>query len=72
MLNIRGIAFTIQLQQVEEKQHWLEPIQALLQEFGDAFQLPQGLPLQRVCNHCIPLINPQQPVKVRLYHYPFY
>ncbi|KAI5441763.1 hypothetical protein KIW84_010996 [Lathyrus oleraceus] len=43
---------------------------ALLSQFDDIFAEPQGLPLERLQDHAIPLIEGSNPVKVRPYRYP--
>lgn len=42
----------------------------LLDEFGEVFQAPSGLPPSRACDHSIPLIDGASPVSVRPYRYP--
>lgn len=42
----------------------------LLVEFEDVFQLPKGLPPNRLQDHKIPLIDKTQVVKIRPYRYP--
>lgn len=42
----------------------------LLDEFGDVFDAPSGLPPSRPCDHSIPLVEGATPVSVRSYRYP--
>jgi len=42
----------------------------LLQQYGDVFDPPSGLPPSRACDHEIPLIEGATPVSVRPYRYP--
>jgi len=48
------------------------PLQELLQQFGDVFQEPKGLPRPWSHDHVITLQEGISPVSVRLYRYPFY
>jgi len=48
------------------------PISPILQEYGDVFQEPKGLPPNRSYDHSIPLQPGVQAVSVRPYRYPFY
>ncbi|XP_016670128.1 uncharacterized protein [Gossypium hirsutum] len=45
-------------------------LQGLLDEFIDIFQVPTSLPLPRLQDHMIPLIDESKVVKVRPYRYP--
>jgi hypothetical protein len=45
------------------------PIQQLMQTFEDLFAEPTDLPLDRPCNHSIPLVPGAQPVNVRPYRF---
>jgi len=48
------------------------PISPILQEYGDVFQEPKGLPPNRSYDHSIPLQPGIQAISVRPYRYPFY
>jgi hypothetical protein len=43
---------------------------ALLDEFGEVFDKPSGMPPHRSCDHSIPLVPGATPVSVRPYRYP--
>jgi hypothetical protein len=47
-----------------------EDLQAVLSEFSDLFQQPEGLPPSRACDHAIPLISGARPVSIGPYRYP--
>uniref|UniRef100_A0ACD5UGC3 Uncharacterized protein n=1 Tax=Avena sativa TaxID=4498 RepID=A0ACD5UGC3_AVESA len=44
-------------------------VHKVLQQFGDVFEDPAGLPPQRACDHHIQLIEGAQPVRIRPYHH---
>lgn len=48
----------------------LEELANLLEEFGEVFETPSGLPPSRECDHTIPLVEGASPVSVRPYRYP--
>lgn len=56
----------------ENDEPHLEGLLEVLQEFEGVFDVPQGLPSKRDCDHRIPLINPHQAVSTRLYRYLFH
>ena len=43
----------------------------LLHTYRVVFDAPMGLPPERAQNHSIPLLQGSNPVKCRLYHYPY-
>ena len=47
-------------------------VELLLQEFGEVFETPAGLPLVKGHEHQITLMKGSQPVCQRHYKYPFY
>jgi hypothetical protein len=46
-----------------------QELQQLLGTYADLFEVPQGLPTQRECDHRIPLIDGARPVQLRPYRY---
>jgi len=70
--------FTLQVEKpVVPQDHWMdlpdnmEPeLILLLHTYKEVFDVPTGLPPERVHNHAIPLIEGAPPVKVRPYRYP--
>lgn len=46
------------------------PLAALREDFGTIFESPSTLPLERDCDHAIPLITGARPVHIRPYRYP--
>lgn len=49
-----------------------EPLKGILQQFGDVFQDPKGLPPHRSHDHAINLLHEAKPMSVRPYRYPFF
>ena len=47
-------------------------LQPLLDEYGDLFHEPTGLPPQRAQDHCIPLLPGSGSVATKPYRYPYY
>jgi hypothetical protein len=47
----------------------IPPIDTVLEDFAEIFQEPSTLPLQRSCDHAIPLQPGTQPVNVKPYRY---
>jgi hypothetical protein len=44
-------------------------LQQLLTQYADIFEVPQGLPPPRECDHRIPLLTGVSPVQLRSYRY---
>jgi hypothetical protein len=47
----------------------LVELQWLLTQYDDIFEIPQGLPPPRDCDHRIPLVLGARPVQLRPYRY---
>ncbi|GJZ05333.1 retrotransposon-related protein [Tanacetum coccineum] len=59
------------MQTVPEPNTSYDPeLRKLLQEFGDVFAIPIELPLQRSCDHRIPLKDASTVINIRPYRYP--
>ena len=69
-----AVSHMVQLYQVtlgdrEAQEATLECIQAILEQYPDVFQEPEGLPPRRNCDHHIPLVPGAQPVNIRPYRH---
>lgn len=55
--------------QQEVKEHGVQELRDILQEFATLFSEPQGLPPRRACDHAIQLLAGAQPFRLRPYRY---
>lgn len=68
------MACIVQMEQNKDKEEEkiLIDLQAFIEDFQAIFEMPKELPLSRLCDHRIPLIDPSKSVCARPYRYPYH